>query len=228
MKIQAIVAAGGVGKRLKSRSPKPLVQLNGKPLIAYCLEIFERCSFINSVIVVADKKSLKNFIKIVKRYRFKKVSHVIPGGVTRSDSVFAGLKVLDSGTKLVVVHDAARPFVDKQLIKKTISACLKKPAAIAAVKVKPTIKEVDPKNLIVSKTLNRNSLWEVQTPQTFKKDILIKAHTRARQKKNVTDDAALVEQLGLEVQVVEGSYRNIKITTPEDLIIAEALLKFGN
>ncbi len=227
MKTQAIVPAAGSGQRLKFKIPKPLVLLKSKPLIVYCLEKFQKCSLIDSVILVVQKKYLARFKSIIKNYRLTKVVHVIGGGKTRRDSVVLGLKVLDKDTDFILVHDGARPFIEESLIERTIAQAAKHQAVIASVPVKPTIKQVNCKKFIVEKTLERSTLWEVQTPQVFKKDILIKAHAQPITSE-ITDDAALVEKLGIDVHVVMGDYRNIKITTPEDLVLAEALLDSRN
>ena len=149
--------------------------------------------------------------------------HIISGGQSRQDSVFKGLKALDRDTKIVFIHDAARPLLSKDLVQRAIASCVKQKAVIAAVPLKPTIKKVNRRSRVVEETLERDSLWEVQTPQVFAKDILLKAHRKFKGQK-ATDDASLVEQLGVKVKIVMGDYRNIKITTPEDIKIAEALI----
>ena len=226
MKIQAIIPTGGLGTRLKAKDPKPLLLLNQKPIFIYTLEVFEQSSLVHSVILVVHKDYLNDFEKVIRKYKLKKVTKIIAGGVTRSESVANGLRVVDEDTDIVVVHDGVRPFVSVPLIEYSIAACREHGAAVVAVPVKPTIKRAN-QDLFVAETLRRDELWEIQTPQTFKKDILLKAH---QQGKNVpvTDDASLVEQLGYKVKIVAGDYRNIKITTPEDLVVAESFLKNGN
>lgn len=223
MKTQAIIAAGGQGLRLKTALPKTLVLLKGKPILAYTLEAFEQSPLINSIVVVGHKGYLPDFRKLIKRYRFGKVKYVVAGGKTRRESVSYGLKILDKDTDFVAIHDGARPFVAKEMIARVITGARKYSAAIIAVPVKPTIKTVNNLGMTVGKTLDRKTLWEVQTPQVFKKEIILKAHGKVREI-HASDDAYLVEKMGVKVKVVMGDYRNIKITTPDDLIFAEAIL----
>ncbi len=224
MNIQVIIVAAGSGIRFRSKTPKPFVLLRGRPLIAHSLKNFERCGRINGIIVVGHKDLLGRFEALCRS--FKKVRAIVAGGKMRADSVKCGLKVLDADTDIVLVHDAARPLVDGAMIERLLAALRQNKAAIVAVPVKPTIKKVNPKTLTVEETLQRDLLWEVQTPQGFHKDILIKAHAKAGTSTTfeATDDAMLVEKLGIKVKVVMGDYRNIKITTPEDLKITQALL----
>lgn len=220
-KVQVIVVAGGMGTRLKSSVPKPLVLLKRKPLIEYCLHVFEKSKAINSIIIVGSQPFLPRFKKICKS--FSKVKAIVAGGENRSDSVKAGLQMVDSDTQAVLIHDAARPFIDTSMINQLLIALDSYEAAIVGVPVKATIKQVDKKSGVIVKTLDRSSLIEVQTPQAFRLNILQKAH-RKKLTKEITDDAMLVESLGHRVYTVMGSYRNIKITTPEDLNIATAFL----
>ena len=223
MATKVIVAAGGLGTRLKTIRPKPLVMLNGKPLIVYCLETFDECPFVDGVIVVAHEYHLLDFEDVIKHYRIRKVERVVVGGPTRCDSVYNGLRETGENADIVIVHDGARPLIRTRPLLEAISQCKIHGAVVAAVAVKPTIKRVDPQTLFVRETLNRDELWEIQTPQVFKKDVLMKAYAQ-RGEADPTDDAGLVERLGLAVKVVAGDYDNIKVTTNEDLIIAEALL----
>ena len=221
MKTQVIIVAAGTGSRLKAKLPKALVKLKRLPLVSWSLGVFERSSLIDGVVLVANKSYLKEFQKIAKG--FKKVKAVVPGGAKRADSVRLGLEVIDENTSIILVHDAARPMIDEASIKRLLESLKSYQAAILAVPVKPTIKMVNPKNLCVEETLPRHLLWEVQTPQGFKKDVLVKAH-QLKVKEEATDDAMLVEQMGIMVKIVMGHERNIKVTTPEDLAIAEGLL----
>ena len=220
MKAEVIIVAAGAGTRFGSKVPKALVPLKGLPLIAHSLKIFEQNRGIDGIIVVANSRYLGRFQALTKR--FKRVRAVVAGGKTRAESVKCGLAALKADTDAVLVHDAARPLVDAVMVKRLIEALRSNKAVIAAVPVKPTIKEVDPRTQTVVKTLRRDKLWEVQTPQGFHKDILVKAHSRTF-KGEATDDAVLVEAMGVKVKAVMGSYRNIKITTPEDLLVAKAL-----
>jgi 2-C-methyl-D-erythritol 4-phosphate cytidylyltransferase len=221
MKTQVIIVAAGAGTRLKAKLPKALVALKRNPMISWSLGVFERCSLVDGIIVVGHKSYLADFQKIAKK--FKKVKVVVPGGAKRADSVRLGLEALDENTSLVLVHDAARPLIDELSIKRLLQTLKSYPAAILAVPVKPTIKKVDEKTLCVKETLPRHLLWEVQTPQGFQKETLIKAHQQ-KIKEEATDDAMLVERMGVRVKVVMGHPQNIKVTTAEDLQFAEGLL----
>ena len=223
MKIQAIIPSAGIGSRLKALTLKPLVMLDGKPIFIYCLETFESCSLIDSMIVVANSNGIEDFKVAIKESGLKKIKAVVSGGKERFDSVRNGLRQVDVDTDIVLIHDGARPFVSVDLVEKCIKTAEESSAAIAAVAVKSTIKLVDLKSMTVERTLDRTKLWDTQTPQVFKKDIIVKAYDNMLQK-NPTDDATLVEQMGAKVKIVEGSYDNIKITTPEDLRLAELLL----
>jgi len=226
MKTQAIIPTAGIGTRLKTDCPKPLVELCGKPICVHTLEVFEKSPSVDSVIFVGQKESLPQLEGFIDQYGLKKVCQVIAGGETRRDSVSIGLNALDNDTDIVLVHDGVRPLVSLKMIENAVALCGKWEACVAAVPIKPTIKKVNKKSLFVEETLDRQELWEVQTPQVFKKDILLKAHKQNRNS-NSTDDAVLVEQLGIKVKVFPGDYRNIKITTQEDLLIAEAFLSSG-
>ncbi|MEI7998217.1 MAG: 2-C-methyl-D-erythritol 4-phosphate cytidylyltransferase [Candidatus Omnitrophota bacterium] len=221
MKTQVIIVAAGTGSRLRSQIPKALVLLKRKPIVSWSLDIFQRSSLIDGVVLVGHKDYLKEFGKIASR--FSKVKTVVAGGAKRADSVRLGLEVVDEDTQIILVHDAARPLIDEPSIKRLLQALKSYQAAILAVPVKPTIKSVDPKTLTVKETLQRNLLWEVQTPQGFARQVLMDAH-RQIFKEEATDDAVLVEKMGVRVKVVMGSQINIKITTAEDLQIAEQLL----
>ncbi len=224
MKVQAIIPAAGTGTRLNAKNNKPLVLLQRKPLFVHALSVFEKCSLIDSVIIVANQGNVARFERISKRYHLRKVKKVVPGGKRRCDSVGEGLKALDEDTDTVVIHDGVRPLVSGKIIAEAIRLCLKSAAVTVAVPLKPTIKKVDLPTMTVDATLARDTLWEVQTPQVFKKELILRAH-REFKGGDPTDDAAMVEALGQKVKVLKGDYRNIKITTPEDLVLAEALLK---
>jgi len=223
VKVQAIIPTAGCGTRLKSRVPKPFVLIQGKPLICYTLAAFESNAGIDSIVLVGQKERINDLKKIVKEYKVGKVKRIVAGGKTRNESVENGLKEIDKDTAIVVIHDGARPFISQKEINGSIALCKKYEAVIVAVPVKPTIKRVDEKTLTVEATLQRDKLWEVQTPQVFKKEIIVKAH-KMNKCDNPTDDSLLVEQMGIKVKVLMGSYSNIKITTKEDLNIAEKIL----
>lgn len=223
-KVQAIILVAGMGTRLKSKQPKPFVLLNKKPLFFYALKVLAKSHLIDSIVLVAHKDYLEKFRKLIRVFKFRKVKAVVAGGKVRQQSVFNGLQTIDCDTDIVLVHDGARPFISEAMIKNAVDLCIQKRAVIAAVPVKPTIKRVNLKTKQVVETLRREELWEVQTPQVFEKQLLLKAHQHGK-KLQATDDAFLVEQLGVKVSIVQGSYTNIKITTTEDLDLAESLLK---
>ncbi len=221
MKVQAIIPTAGIGQRLKADIPKPFVEICGKPLCVHALEVFQKSPIIESVILVGHTENLFEFKNIVKKYDLSKVVKIIAGGATRRASVSNGLKVLDGDTDAVVVHDGARPLVSMQTIQDAVELLKDWEAVVAAVPVKSTIKKVDKKDFLVKETLDRSDLWEIQTPQVFKKDILFQAHEKNKED-TPTDDAMMVEQLGIKVKILSGNYKNIKVTTQEDLTIAEA------
>lgn len=209
--------------RFTSRLSKPLIKVNSKPIIIRCLGILSQHPYIKDIIVVANSKNSISIIREIKQYRIKKIKDIILGGRLRQNSVINGLKAMDMRTGLVLIHDAVRPFIDKDMVSSVIKEASRYGAAIVGVPVKDTVKKVKTK-FVVEKTLNRKSLWEVQTPQAFKKELILEAYERFGDIE-VTDDASLVEKLGAKVKIVRGSYNNIKITTPDDLIFAEAIAK---
>lgn len=221
MKTEVIVVAAGAGKRLNSKVPKALVLLKGKPLVSYSLKVFEGHPGIDSVVLVGGAGYIPQFIRVARP--FKKVRAVVAGGRKRSDSVKCGLKELLSDTDIVLVHDAARPFINNAMINRLLGALKKNKAAIVGVPVKFTVKKIKGRILDIQETLARDLLWEAQTPQGFHKDVLVKAHAR-KFKEEATDDAMMVERMGGKVKMVMGSYHNIKITTSEDIILARQLL----
>lgn len=223
MKAQMIVVAAGDGVRLKSDIPKPFVLLRGKPLIIHSLETLSRCRQLESLIVVAHPQYVERMRSLINGYGCQKVKAVVAGGETRRKSVERGMEALDVDAQIVAIHDGARPLVSVEDVDKVVEEAQKHPAAILAVRVKPTIKQVDDETMMVVATLNRQQLWDVQTPQVFQRKILEQAHQKCCCE-NPTDDSGMVEKSGVPVKVVEGSYRNLKITTGEDLVVAEQLL----
>lgn len=223
MYVTAIVLAAGRGKRFKSRIPKPFIKINSQPVIIYPLKTLSSHPAVREIIVVVDAKNSNKILKQIRRYRIGKIKAVVEGGKRRQDSVRNGLRAIDRRTGLVLVHDGVRPFINRKMVSRVIREASVCGAAIVGMPVKATIKKIK-NEFIVEKTLNRNNLWEAQTPQVFKKDLILKAYKKFGHS-NVTDDAVLVEKLGAKVRAVLGSYNNIKITTPEDLIIAEAIVK---
>jgi 2-C-methyl-D-erythritol 4-phosphate cytidylyltransferase len=221
VKITVLIPAAGFGERMNLDLAKPLVKLKNKPIIIYTLEIFESHPLIDEIVLIFNKEGLQVVRDFVKEYKLKKVARVIAGGATRKESVRNGLEVVDSKTKFVVIHDGVRPFVDEGCITRVIEEAKECGAAVLGVPVKSTMKKIKP-NMEVDSTLKREQIWEIQTPQVFERELIQKAYLTAS-KHSVPDDAALVELMGKKVRVVMGSYFNIKITTQEDLVFADAI-----
>lgn len=224
IKVQAIIPLAGAGTRLRTKVPKPLLTLGRRSMLFHVLRQFDLCRSVASVIVVTQKAYFERFERMVRRSRIKKPVCFVEGGDTRGDSVRNGLGALSEDTEFVVVHDGARPLVTAKLIDACVGAAREHGAVIAAVPVKPTIKRADPVTRAVEATLERSRLWEVQTPQVFRRELICRAYARA-DRLTATDDAALVEAMGVPVMVVLGDNTNIKVTTPEDIAVAELFLK---
>lgn len=225
MRVTAIVLAAGKGLRFKSGVSKPLAKIANLPAIIYSLRVFDSSSYIKDIIVAVNPENSKRIRKEIKRHGIKKIIAVVSGGRLRQDSVRKSLGVIDAKTDFVLIHDAARPFVDKALLSRVIKEAKRCGAAIAGVPVKATIKELQGRT--VARSFDRSNLWEIQTPQVFKKSLILEAYRRFGDTR-ATDDSSMVEKLGVKVAVAMGSYANIKITTPEDLVIAEAIAKILN
>jgi 2-C-methyl-D-erythritol 4-phosphate cytidylyltransferase len=224
MKVSVVIPAAGLGTRMGGIK-KPYMDIAGKPILAYTLGAFQRCPFIDSIVIVTAKGDESRCIQDIKTYGIDKPFSIVAGGDTRQESVFNALRELSSNTDIVVIHDAVRPLLTENMIIQSIDNANLYGSAIVAVPVKDTIKESDDDGF-VAKTLNRRKLWAIQTPQTFKYDLIMKAHLYARNNNiQATDDAFLVEQIGHKVKLIMGSYENIKITTPDDLAIAKAILE---
>lgn len=226
--VTALIAAAGQGTRMASDVNKQLLLLRGKPLLAETLNIFQQCPEVDQIILVAGVGEAEEFQRLTERCQLSKVKQIVIGGRQRQDSVAEGLKNLSPACDLVAVHDGARPLLTSAHLAAVIQAAAETGGAVLAVPVKDTLKLVGPTGLVES-TPDRSTLWAVQTPQVFQKEILLKAYAQAaRDGFYGTDDASLVERCGYPVQVVMGSYENIKITTPDDLALAELLLRRRN
>ena len=223
MSISAIIVAAGRGNRIGGELPKQFQRIDGKPLLYHTLNKFERCTSIEEIVVVASKEWMAHVSQdVVDRYDLRKVNKIVPGGERRQESVYSGLKALE-GVEIVLIHDGVRPLISISKIEETIAACQKYGAAILAIPPKDTVKMG--KNGFVTSTLDRDSLWSVQTPQAFKYDLILKAHEKAIEEgKSYTDDAALVENLDHPIKIVEGEAVNFKITVPFDLKLAESII----
>ena len=223
MFVSAIVPAAGLGLRLNRSLPKPLISLNKKPIFIHAVNILSRHPDIKEIILVVSRYTLDSTARYLKKYRIRKIKKLVIGGSKRRNSVRNGLRWVSPKADLVLIHDAARPFIELNMVSRVIKKAQEKGAAILGVPVKSTVKEVGVRNR-VTKTLSRDRLYEIQTPQVFKRDLIIKAYKKFPYMRAV-DDASLVERLGGRVFVVFGSYFNIKITTSEDLLFAHAILK---
>lgn len=218
----AVVVAAGRGTRMGAADNKPYLKLAGRAVLAHTLEAFERSDSVKSIVLVVSSGEQKKAAEIIGNEGFGKVKLIIPGGAERQDSVYAGLTALD--TEGVLVHDAARPLITSAQIEACCRAAEEHGSSAIAVPVKDTIKISDGNGFIVA-TPERRTLWSVQTPQAFLRLELMQAHRQAQEEgATATDDAMLLERLGRKVAIVEGDYANLKITTPEDLPIAELLL----
>ncbi len=217
-----IIVAGGSGSRMNMNINKQFIKINEKEVIAHTIDKFYKNEYIDEIILVVKEDEIDYFKEnIIKKYGYKNIKIAL-GGKERQDSVYNGLKIVDKNCDMVLVHDGARPFVSKEIIKKAVTETKK--ASVIGVRVKDTIKVVN-NNEIIS-TPNRNTLWAIQTPQTFKYDLLKIAYKKAYEENFYgTDDSSLVENLGEKVNIIEGSYENIKITTKEDLNMAYQIIK---
>lgn len=227
MKCTAIVLAAGQGKRMNSSVQKQFLILKGKPLLYYSLDCFQKSKVIEDIILVTGKECI-DFCKqeIIELYGFTKVSKVVAGGKERYDSVYAGLCACED-SDYVFIHDGARPFVTEEIISRVKAAALEFQACIAGMPSKDTVKIAD-SNQMVKETPNRSTVWNIQTPQAFSYALIKEAHEIARTQnmETITDDAMVVETYkNAPVRLVEGAYENIKITTPEDILIAEKFLE---
>jgi len=220
----AIIVAAGKGSRMKSADSKQFLPLGGKPILVHTLELFERLPDVASVVLVTGAKDMERCARLVREHGIGKVEAVVEGGAERQDSVFRGLCALPVHLNWVLVHDAVRPFASLEHIAACLEAAREAGGAVLAVPVKDTIKAADAAGRVAA-TPDRRTLWSVQTPQAFRRGLFTAGHALAQRDGFLgTDDASLVERLGEPVRIVEGSYDNIKITTPEDLQWAEAYL----
>jgi len=225
MNTVAIIPAGGTGKRLGGDIRKQYLELQGVPVLARTLAVFQKSPVINEIIVAAPSEDLA-FVreKIIQHFNITKVSAVVAGGRERQDSVGNGLRALKNPCDVVMVSDGVRPFITEEMIARVADAALRDGAACIGVRTKDTIKETVEGD-VVKGTLPRHRLWQAQTPQAFQYALLSRAYAAAEKEGYYgTDDASLVERIGARVVMIEGSYSNMKITTPDDLVIAAALM----
>jgi 2-C-methyl-D-erythritol 4-phosphate cytidylyltransferase len=225
----ALIVAGGSGLRMQASVRKQFLLLDGLPVIARTVLAFSSCTDIDRIILVLPKDDLA----MVKRDILSKLTlntsvDLVAGGAQRQDSVFNGLKKLDPDCRVVAIHDGVRPFVTPRQISKCIAMAEDHGACLLGLPVVDTLKRVS-QDQTVEKTLDRHRIWTAQTPQAFRVDLIKRAHLQAR-KDNIigTDDAALVERLGIRVQMIHGSWKNIKITTPQDWQFSEAVIQLNH
>lgn len=229
-KITAIVLAAGSGSRMKSKTKKQFMEIKGKPVIWYSLFEFEK-SRVDEIILVTGKEDIDYCKKeIVEKYNLKKIKNVVAGGSERYESVYNGLKEVTGN--IVLIHDGVRPLINNEIIERSIEGTIKSDACVVGVPVKDTIKRANKEGYIID-TPNRSELWITQTPQSFKTDLVKMAYKKMKEELekgnttlNITDDAMVVEEFTTnQVRFVQGDYKNIKVTTPEDIDIAELFIE---
>lgn len=223
-KAVAIVPSAGLGRRFGEGKNKPFETLGGKPVLIWALEALERMSEISEIIPVLKETDIQTGTELFKHYKITKVKRIAPGGKERQDSVFNGLHFIKDNGSVVLIHDGARPFLEPETVRRALKALSGCDGVVIGVPPKDTIKEIE--GQLIRQTLKRDMLIAVQTPQIFFYQPLLAAYEKAMKESfYATDDAALVERNMGSIKVVIGEYTNIKITTPEDLVIAEAFLK---
>ena len=224
--VSAVIVAAGKGIRMKDNVRKQYLPLAGRPVLSHCLTLFEECDLINKIILVVPQDDFdycQN--KILSKFKIK--IDLVAGGKERQDSVYNGLIALGENNGIVIIHDGVRPFANKEMIKSCVTGAKKHGACIIGVPAQDTLKKISSLGNI-EKTIERNNIWLAQTPQAFQYEVIRKAHENARLKGYAgTDDAFLVEQMGNPVKIIKGSKNNIKITTREDLKLAEVMLQAG-
>lgn len=223
----ALIPAAGMGKRMGASINKQYLRLAGMPIVAHTLQLFETAPFIDAIYLVIPEDEIPYCREhVVEAYGFQKIVAIVPGGTERQHSVRNGLdamRSLVSDNDVIIIHDGVRPFVSREMLSESIEIAVCNDGALTAVAAKDTIKIVE--DGVVVSTPSRETLWQAQTPQSFRFGIIDQAHRLAYQDNFLgTDDASLVERNGGIIRIAKGSYRNIKITTPEDLVLAEAFL----
>ncbi|HQE24874.1 MAG TPA: 2-C-methyl-D-erythritol 4-phosphate cytidylyltransferase [Candidatus Atribacteria bacterium] len=224
----AIIVAAGRGERVNSVTPKQYLPLLGKPILAHTLDIFEKSPWIGEIIVVINPLHEEIFKKEVwERYGYRKVKKYISGGETRQESVYGGVReVKNRGDDFVLIHDGVRPLVDEKILERCVEGVIKFEAVCCAMPCVDTIK-CSLNGEVIDETLDRQKIWRAQTPQAFRISLIWEALERAKEEGfQGTDDSSLVERMGKPVRLVLGSEDNLKITTPQDLILAEELLRW--
>lgn len=223
--LAVVIAAAGTGSRMGAEINKQFLLLDSRPILAYSLDVFERMDLVSQVVVAANAREVDYCAEeVIAKFAYRKVSRVVAGGASRQESVWQGLQHIEKDAALVAVHDGARPLLTTALIMDLYQAAQKWGAAVPGVPVRDTLKTVDDE-AFVQETLNRSLVTAIQTPQVFRRADLYRAYQMAHEQQfQATDDAALYEKYIGRVRVVPGDHRNLKITTPEDIIIAESFL----
>ncbi len=220
-KVTAIILAAGMGSRMGLGYNKIFFDFE-KPLICYTIDSFENNNNVDEIIIVCAKGEEKKFNEILNEQNYKKISKIVKGGETRQDSSKIGVE--NSGGDIIIIQDGARPFTTQAVISDSIKSAKEFGSAIVAVPCKDTVK-LSKENDIIKETVDRSKLWMAQTPQTFRREIILKAHRDAKENDFIgTDEASLIERMGGEVKLVMGNYDNIKITTEEDLLLARLII----
>ncbi|HSR13194.1 MAG TPA: 2-C-methyl-D-erythritol 4-phosphate cytidylyltransferase [Thermodesulfobacteriota bacterium] len=224
MSVVALIAAAGLGRRMGSETPKAFLPLGPIPILAHTIKKFDRSPVIDEIVVLVPPGQFSTrTLDMVRELGLTKVSQVLPGGEERQDSVHIGLEAARGRSDWVLIHDGARPFVPASLIERSVAEVRRWKAVVAALPAFETLKEVSPEKEVL-RTVDRRVLWMIQTPQSFHLKLIFEAYEEARKDGfQATDDAALLERKGFPVRVIEGSRLNFKITTSEDLALAEAL-----
>ena len=225
----AIIVAAGKGKRMKSGENKVFLDLLNKPMLYYSLKVFQDCSEINEIIIVAQKNDFRKINEIKNKYSFAKIKNIVEGGKERQDSVYNGLMSIKNAKNddIIVVHNGSNPLIRENEIISCISSAKKYGAAVCCFPLKDTIKKIN--NDFVEKTIDRTGVYQMQTPQAIKYGLFIEGYNNVKKRKlKITDDVAVVESLNKKVNIVECSYENVKITTRDDLKIAEGILMKRN
>ena len=225
LRCTAIIMAAGKGKRMQTAVSKQFLPVCGKEILAWTVDVFEKSPLVDNILLMASADGKEDVQHLWDNYGWKKVAAVLEGGKERQNSVANGLAAVEKDTDIVLIHDGVRPFVTEEMIADSIAAAQAYGGAVIGVPAKDTIKVCSADGLALE-TPDRSTLWQIQTPQTFQRSLIVDAYEKAEKDGFLgTDDASVAEFAGHQVKVVMGSYRNIKITTKEDLVIAEAFLK---
>ncbi len=220
-----IIVAAGKSERMGQNVDKAFLSLGAKPVVVYSLRAFEKCPDIDDVVLVVQKERLEAARCMVQMFGCTKVKKIVAGGAQRQVSVAKGLEAIDEDTEILAIHDGARPCVTSELISATIRSAKEHGSGVAAVKITDTVKEVE-RGMTLARTVDRTKLWAVQTPQAFQKALIVKAMAHVKKaKKVVTDESSAVELVAKNIRLVLSTSANIKITTPDDLVLAAALMR---